>query len=71
MIKFATSLATFDRALYSPIHMGIVAKVGKHPDDENVQEITSNAMITVNNHNAWNTKAILLQGHTKWCIMTL
>lgn len=26
-----TSSATFERALYNPIHTGIVARVGKHP----------------------------------------
>lgn len=30
-IQQATSSATFERALYRPIHTGIVARVGRHP----------------------------------------
>nr|GMD95525.1 hypothetical protein Iba_chr15aCG13150 [Ipomoea batatas] len=29
-----TSLATLERALYSPIHIGIVASVGRHPNNK-------------------------------------
>lgn len=28
-----TSFATLERALYRPIHIGIVARVGKHPEN--------------------------------------